>query len=486
MKRHGRSCVAALLTVIGSNFFNPVQLSAADNPPVTDVLPSGVPLPFPSTAPDNTPQGWDTTLLGDPAGVRSRLRAHGIRIHLQDVEELWGVASGGLSRGATYNGATIVTLNLDTAPLFGWHDGLFNVSALELRGRSVTTERVGAINTLSGYDAGGRGTRLFELWYGQGFWNNRLDIRLGAIDPDTEFLVSDNASLFLNSDFGWPGVPSANLYGGGPSWPFSVPGIRARLIPTYAVSILLGVMDDNPTGGPFFSDRSALDMNPSGTRFSLSTGVLVMAEIAVSVDAAVLSDTAVNALPGTWKLGGFYDSGAFPDRRYDTQGGLLADPSSNGQPLMHRGNWMVYGIIDQTFWNPDGDAPKAATVFARFMGAGNKQNSMSFGVNAGLTLHGLVPGRDQDVLGLAWGVSDDSNRSWGFNSDQLRYDVDGVASMKLEHHFELTWQAPLWNGISLQPDFQYIHHVGGGVVNTATGRRVSDAAAFGLNMTTSF
>ncbi|BCK77580.1 porin [Acetobacter aceti NRIC 0242] len=472
--------------ILGGLFPMTVPAQAADNPPVTDVLPSGVPLPFPSTAPNNTPQGWDTTLLGDPDGVRSRLRAHGVRINLQDVEELWGVASGGISRGATYNGATIVTLNLDTAPLFGWHGGLFNISAIQLRGRSATADRVGAINTLSGYDAGGRNTRLFEMWYGQGFWNNRLDIRLGAIDPDTEFLVSDNASLFLNSDFGWPGVPSANLYGGGPSWPMSVPGIRARIIPTYPVSVLVGVMDDNPTGGPFFRERSMLDMNPTGTQFSLSTGVLALAEVDVSVDAAGLSDVPTGALPGVWKLGGFYDSGAFPDRRYDTQGHLLAASDSNGQPLMHHGNWMIYGIVDQTFWNPDGDDPKAASVFARIMGTGGKQNSLSFGVQAGFTFHGIVPWRSNDVLGLAWGMSTAGSRAWHFNRDSLQSGADDVLPLRTEHHIELTWQAPVCNGVVVQPDFQYIHHVGGGILNAATGRRVGDAAVFGLNMTTSF
>ncbi|MFT8718891.1 carbohydrate porin [Acetobacter sp.] len=461
---------------------------AADQPPVTDVLPSGVPLPFPSTAPDNLPQGWDTMVLGDLGGYRSRLRAHGVRINLQDVEELWGVASGGLSRGATYDGATIVTLNLDTDRLIDpqWHGGLFNISAIQLRGRSVSADRIGAFNTISGYDAGGRGMRLFEMWYAQGFWNNRLDIRLGVMDPDTEFLVSDNASLFLNADFGWPGVPSSNLYGGGPSWPFAVPGIRAQIIPTYPVTILLGVMDDNPTGGPFFSERSALDMNPSGTRFSMSTGVLVMGEVLVTVDASKLSASLENALPGTWKLGALYDSGAFPDRRYDTQGHLLAGPTSNGSPMMRRKNWMVYGIIDQTVWNPDGDAPEAVSLFARFMGAGNRGNAMTFGANAGVTMHGFVPYRPDDVVGLAWGVSNDSAHALDFNRDQLQFGAADVLPLKAEHHIELTWQAPVWRGVSVQPDFQYIHHVGGNIVNGATGKRVKDAAVFGLNTTASF
>lgn len=178
-----------------------VPALGADRLAVTDILPSGVPLPFPSSALDSSSESWDTTIIGDPSSLRSRMHDYGVRFSLQDVEELWGDVAGGRSRGASYNGMTAMMLTMNTGPLPGWRNGLFNVSALQIRGRSFTGDRVGALNTISGYDAG-RSTRLFELWYGQGFLGNRLDIRPGAIDPDTEFIVSDNASLFLNASFG--------------------------------------------------------------------------------------------------------------------------------------------------------------------------------------------------------------------------------------------------------------------------------------------
>lgn len=130
--------------------------------------------------------------------------------------------------------------------------------------------------------------------------------------------------------------------------------------------------------------------------------------------------------------------------------------------------------------------PKAASVFARIMGTGGKQNSLSFGVQAGFTFHGIVPWRSDDVLGLGWGMSSAGSRAWNFNRDSLESGADDVLPLRTEHHIELTWQAPVWNGVVVQPDFQYIHHVGGGILNASTGRRVGDAAVFGLNVTTSF
>ena len=39
-------------------------------------------------------------------------------------------------------------------------------------------------------------------------------------------MVSQNALLFVNTMFGWPMVPSADLPGGGPAYPLSALGVR--------------------------------------------------------------------------------------------------------------------------------------------------------------------------------------------------------------------------------------------------------------------
>jgi hypothetical protein len=48
-------------------------------------------------------------------------------------------------------------------------------------------------------------------------WNTNL--RLGQITVAQEFLVSQNANLFVNSTFGWPAVPAQDLPSSGPSYP---------------------------------------------------------------------------------------------------------------------------------------------------------------------------------------------------------------------------------------------------------------------------
>ncbi len=57
---------------------------------------------------------------------------------------------------------------------------------------------------------------------------------------------SNNAAYFVNTMFGWPMVPSADLPGGGPAYPLSALGVRVRARPVDRLNILLGVFNGSP------------------------------------------------------------------------------------------------------------------------------------------------------------------------------------------------------------------------------------------------
>lgn len=459
---------------------------AAVPPLVTDVLPSGVPLPPPTPVEVQPPEDPGSELLGEAGGARPWLARHGIRINMQDVEELWGLASGGLHPGPTYDGMTAVTLMFDTERGFGWPDGLLNVSALQIRGRSLTGERLGAVNAVSGYDAG-RSTRLFELWYAQGFFANRLDVRVGSIDLDTEFLVSQNASFFLNSSFGWPLSTSSNLYSGGPSWPFSALGARAKWTPIDPLVLMGAVTDDNPTRGPFYSAIAPTQRDPSGTAFSTSGGTLFIGEAQLSLDVARwFAGRDAPSLPGTWKLGGLYDTGRFPDQRYDSRGGLLASPDSTGQPLYHHDNWMIYMVADQMIWRAAPGSSRTISLFMRATANDGSRNLFSTEIQGGVTFDGLVPGRTDDTIGLAWGTGFYGSRAIGNARDGMRLGTSLAGALKPEQHIEATYQAAVAPYLIIQPDFQYFWHVGGTSFDPQTGRPIGNGVVLGINMTTTF
>ena len=58
---------------------------------------------------------------------------------------------------------------------------------------------------------------------------------------EQEFIVSQEALLFVNTSDGWPLVPSLDLPGGGPAYPLSALGVRARIRPTDTLAAMIAL-----------------------------------------------------------------------------------------------------------------------------------------------------------------------------------------------------------------------------------------------------
>jgi porin len=383
-----------------------------------------------------------------------------------------------------------MTLQLDTQKAFGWDGGTFNVSALQIHGRSLAADNLDNLQTPSGISAT-RATRLWELWYQQAFLDGRTDVKLGQQSIDQEFMTSTYSSLFLNTMMGWPMVPSADLYAGGPAYPLSSLGIRFRAQPTNALTVLAGVFDDNPPGGPFNDDSQVRGAEQSGTKFNLNTGALFIAEIqyALNQPAVGQMDNGKQppGLPGTYKLGFWYDTAAFPDQRFDNTGLSLADPASSGVPKMRRHNFSIYGVADQMVWRPDPQSPQSLGVFARLMGAPADRNLVSFSADAGVNLKAPLPGRDNDTFGIGFGVAKVSSTASALDQDVGYFSGTPYPVRGSETFIEVTYQyqvAPWWQ---VQPDFQYVFMPGGGIQNPNNpSQRISNEAIFGLRTNVTF
>lgn len=420
------------------------------------------------------------TLFGDLWGLRPMLSQVGITLNLQETSEVLGNVSGGTHRGAAYDGLTQMQLQLDTQRAFGMSGGTFNVSALQIHGRNLSADNLQSLQTASGIEAD-RATRLWELWYQQKFLDeDRLDIKVGQQSLDQEFMVSQNALLFVNTMFGWPMLPSADLPGGGPAYPLSALGVRARLRPTDSWTLLAGAFSGSPapddTGDP-------QQRNPSGTSFSLNRGVLAIAELQYaypSLNTMVTPDEG-EPLARVYKIGAWYDSERFADQRFDSSGLPLASPASNGIPASHRGDYAIYAVADQMIWRDKAEADHNASVFLRLMGTPlADRNLISFSANAGLTLHEPFAHRDDDTFGLGLGYTSVSSAASALSRDIGANGPGYYPHRGSETFVEATYQyqvAPWWQ---LQPDVQYVFHPGGGVPNPVSGQRIKNELVLGL------
>ncbi len=425
-----------------------------------------------------------TNLLGDIYGLRTFLGGYGISLGLNETSEVFGNATGGIRRGAAYSGLTSLSMGIDTQRAFGLEGGTFNVSAFQIHGRNIQSDNLLTLLPPSGIEAN-RATRLWELWYQQAFFGGRVDVKIGQQSLDQEFFTSQGSGLFINTAAGWPLIPSVDQYSGGPAYPLSSLGVRLRAQPFPNAVVLLGVFDDNPGGGPFFDDGQTRGATQSGTKFSLNTGALIFGELQYSINSPALGeldrgDTA-HGLPGTYKIGAWFDTGNFPDQRSDTTGLSLADPNSNGINRLRRHNFEIYAVADQLVWRPDPDEPMALGVFARIGGSPADRNVVDFNLNTGITLKAPLPGRDGDTFGVEYGFGRISKRARQLDQDTQAL-ANGYSPIRGSESFiEVTYQiqvAPWW---TVQPNFQYVWTPGGGIANPLQpDKRVSNEAIFGL------
>ena len=197
-------------------------------------------------------------------GLRPWLSKYGLSLSILETSEVLGNVSGGVNQGFDYDGLTQMILQLDTQRAFHLYGGTFNVSGLQIHGRNLSADNLYTLQTASGIEAD-RATRLWELWYQQKFLEeDRLDVKIGQQSLDQEFMVSQNALLFVNTMFGWPMLPSADMPGGGPAYPLSALGIRVRIRPIDSLTFLAGVFNGSPVSN---NNGDPQKQNPSGTSF---------------------------------------------------------------------------------------------------------------------------------------------------------------------------------------------------------------------------
>jgi porin len=422
-------------------------------------------------------------LLGDIFGARTLLSRYGLTFNLSETSEVLGNVSGGTHQGADYDGLTLMDLQLDTARSLGFYGGTFNVSALQVHGRDLSSDNLDTLQTASGIEAD-RSTRLWELWYQQKFLEeDRLDVKIGQQSLDQEFMVSQNAGLFVNTMFGWPMLPSADLPGGGPAYPLSALGVRLRARPTDSLTFLVGIFNGSPvsnnTGDP-------QQRNPSGTSFPLDGGVLAIAEMQYSYPAlgTMVFPDQPEPLAGTYKLGVWYDSENFADQEFDNTGLSLANPASTGSPLLHRGDYAFYAVVDQMVWRDPDEDDRTLNVFVRPMGTPlADRNLIDFSLNAGLTLHEPILTRDDDTCGIGMGYAHISSRASDLDRDTGFFTNSYFPVRSGETYVEATYQYQLTPWCQLQPDFQYVFDPGGGILNPdSPGQRIRDEVVIGMRV----
>lgn len=418
------------------------------------------------------------TLTGDWGGLRKTLQDNGITLGLQEQSEIWGNMTGGLRQGVTYTGLTTGSVKLDLDKLVGWSGATFFASAYQIHGRGPSANLVGNAQIVSNIEATDD-TKLYMLWLEQSLLDGRLTVRLGQEGANDQMMITQYGALFLNSSFGFPGLPAADLPSGGPNYPMASPFVRGQFKATDRITLVGTVFSGDPAppgpGDPQLRDKG-------GTTFRLNDHALVFAELWYAVNQA---DDAPG-LPATYKLGFWYDSSRFSDQVFDTAGVPLASPASNGIPRTRSGNYAIYGIVDQLVWRKPGMKDQGIGAFLQVMGASGDNTLSNLFIEAGLNWTGPFEGRDNDAFGVAVSYLGISPAARRHSRDVVRFTGTGFPYAANETVVEATYlfQAAQW--LALQPDLQVVINPNAGMPSAFSRVPLKNDVIAGLRATITF
>lgn len=388
-------------------------------------------------------------ISGNWFGLRSTLSDHGVDIFAGYTAEVWGNTSGGVKRGTVYTGLLDFGAEVDLEKAVGWTGASVSTTWLWLSGRDASEDLAGNFLTISNI-AGFNTLRMLELWFQQNLWDDKVSVRVGQLTADSEFVISDYAGLFLNGTFGWPAFTYMNVPEGGPGYPMGTLGARLAIHPVDWFTF---------QSAAFQGNVFAQDVNRHGFRYRLNaaTGYTFLSEAQFR-----WNQREDEAGPGgQFKVGAWAQTG----RSADALAGATAS-----------GNFGFYGIIDQMlFREPSPEAPPPSSKggkdfkapvqweksdqglgwFGRVAFTKPDRNFLNFYFDTGLTYKGLIPGRDDDTIGIALAYAQLSNGARSSVADE------GLAPAGAEMVVEFTYQAQITPWLSLQPDVQYIIQPGG-------------------------
>ena len=352
--------------------------------------------------------------------------------------DVWRNARGGLRKGWRYLDNLDVTLTIDAGRAFGWENATIFLYGLYNNGESLSDDLIGDAQVVSNIDAGVRAARLYEAWVEQRLMGDRLSLKAGLYDLNSEFDTTDSGGLFLNSSHGI-GPDFSQSGENGPSI-FPVTSLAFRVEYELGEKWLAraAVLDGVP-GDPDRPRRTAIKLGGGD-------GALLVGELNYLDDRTKLA-------AGAW--------------RYTSRFEDILATQLTGEPVERSGNDGVYALAERKLSSEAGDPDQGLSGRLRFGLADARFNPIRSYAGGGLVYTGPIAGRDEDQLGIAVARIRFGERY------RRAAALAGEALEAGETNIELTYRMALTPWLTLQPDLQYVLSPGG-----VRGRR--DALAIGF------
>jgi porin len=371
------------------------------------------------------------TLTGDWGGLRSNLYKAGVDVQFTHKSDVLSNVSGGIKNGTAWLGHTEARVNLDMDKLLGWDSTNVYIHYHSDLGSKFNRDYVGGVVGVDNIEVGHNTAQFFHAWIQKRFFKDSLSVLAGLYPIDSEFYVTETSGQFIQPPYGMANELALTGKAGPPVFPVGALAVRVKYTTPSSKFYAMGAITDGVPGDP---------NDPNGTHIKLGNGdgTLSIAEFGYTPQpddesanpasaeqnepAELFNKTAL----GLWRYSGKFDALEVTGRRHHSYG--------------------AYVLAERTLFTEQGHPAQGLSGFVRFGVASAEVNPLDWTASMGLRYHGLIPGRDDDIAGIAVTINHASR--------------DLHASEKQETDIEATYRAQIRPWLALQPNLQYIINPG--------------------------
>jgi porin len=379
-------------------------------------------------------------MTGDWGGVRSDLEDKGISLPIDYIAEVAGNPDGGQRQGATYVHQIDFGIDADLQKAFGWDGFLFHINATDRRGSNLSDKYIGNLFESQELYGGGEITRLAQLSLEKKWFNGDTNLLVGRIFAGNDFAMSPLYCNFMTNAIclhpnSIPYDTPISLY------PVATWGGRLKQKLDDQWTVQVGAFEANP------SDNNRNGLNLSTT---YATGEFSMAEVQYQPNWF--------GLPGTYKLGGYYDTSKNPDQALDIHNQPLATSTLPAKQV--DGKSGGYFLAEQTVWSFEPSTKRGLTPFAGIHLADSTTSYFDWFALGGVVAQGIFPSRSDDKLSFGVAYGHVSPRRQEYQRDLQAATGSPQVIQSGETAMELNYgiQATPW--LHLLPNIQYIINPG--------------------------
>jgi porin len=382
-----------------------------------------------------TQNEWNNTYLNQFSDFKkdSTLHNKGLLNSLKDQGITFGISEtlagyynfvGGIRSGSAKASTFDLNISADLKKWMGIPGGMFYADLEDHAGDNPTKTLTRDFQVFDKHNAAPF-LQILELWYQQKLFSNKLRIKIGKIDANSEFSVIDNGLKFISSST--QVTPTFFVF---PTFPDPVPGLNIFFTPGKHFYTNFAIDDANRSDHflNFYGDPTDVQPTPHGE--------LLISESGLNWDHLPVLNTDGNLKLGFWK-----HTGTFTEFDGDTRKGAEGS----------------YVIFDQTLWQPTlkPDEKRGLRMYLEYAFTEKYITPTYQHFGGGMVWIGPMTNRPDDAIGVS---SNYTKLSPGLNVPQ-----------SYELNIETFYKFKVSSWFSIKPDVQYIINPGGQFNNALVG-----------------